>query len=115
MSHEVAREVQHYQPDTIASGTTSAVINVRGGTLVAIQTPASIVSTTFTIQAAVALDGTYTTVKDPVTGTQYTGIIAASGWYFIPPSISAGLKYFKVVYSATETAKTFNYIYRPID
>ena len=113
--HEVGYEVQHYQPDTIASGTTSAEINIRGGTLVALKTPAGISSTTFTITACEASGGTFVTVKDPVTGDAYTGIIAASGWYFIPPYISASLKYFKFVYGSSETAKEFKYIYRPID
>jgi hypothetical protein len=101
--------------DTIASGTTTAEFNLKGGTLCGIYTPASISSTSMTITAATSSGGTFLPVRDPETGTAYTITIAASGYYYIPPQISAGLKYLKLVCGSSETSKTFTISYRVIE
>lgn len=105
----------YYKLDTIASGTTSAELDLEGGTLVNIITPSGISSTTFTITYSNVTGGTFVTLKNPDTGIAYTGVIAASGGYPIHPAITAGLRYIKIVYSASETAKTFKYGVRSID
>lgn len=101
--------------DTIASGTTSAELDIQGGTLVGIVIPASIASTTFTITAALASGGTFLTVKDPLTNSAYTGNVTQSGWYFIDPAVTAGLRYIKIVYSDSETTKAYSYVLRSFD
>lgn len=105
--------------DTIASGTTTAEIDLQGGTLIGIITPASIASTTATIQMAPTSAGTYVTVKDPLgtittAGGNISMTIASSGYYVLPLSVTAGLRFIKLVTGSTETNKTFTFVYRAV-
>lgn len=117
MSHENAQVTLKFISDTITSGTTSAEIDLKGGTLVALRTPASIASSTFTITVSDVSGGTYLTLKDPtVTGTNTrTYNITSSGQYDIAPGVTAGVRYVKIVYNSSETSKTFQYGLRSID
>ena len=101
--------------DTIASGTDSGVIDLKGGTLLGIITPAGISSITYTMQASDVVDGTYLTVKNPDTGVAYSGTVAASGWYPINAAVTVGLPFVKFIFNASETAKTFKYSYRSFE
>lgn len=116
----LATEKVVYKSVTIADGTTTAEIDLKGGTLVGLFTPASIASSSVTITVAPETGGTFVTAKDPVgsiapAGAAYTLTIAQSGYYAIPPSVTAGMRFIKLVMSDTETAKTFTLAYRSID
>lgn len=117
MSHDIAQATLVYYPDTIASGTASGLIDLRGGTLVSLITPASLSSTTCTITVSDTPTGTFVTACDPtVSGTNTrTFNIASSKYYDFAPSVTAGMRYIKFVYGSTETAKTMKYGIRSID
>ena len=116
MSDKIKQWKCKYLSDTIASGTSSAELDLLGGTLVSIITPASLASTTFTITVSDISGGTFLTCKDPINaGTTRTFTVAASGYYDIPPAITAGMRYIKVVFGSSETAKTIKYGIRNID
>lgn len=116
MSDKIKQWKVRYISDTIASGTTSAELDLIGGTLVSIITPASLASTTFTITVSDVSGGTFVTAKDPLTsGNTRTFTIAASGYYDIPPAITAGMRYIKVVFGSSETTKLIKYGIRNID
>lgn len=105
---------------TIASGTTTAEIDLKGGTLVAVKLPSGLSSTTLKIQEAPFAGGTYTNIIDGLGsyGTQGADIqftIAASKTVIIPPTISCGLRYIKLLFGSSETAATITYIVRNLD
>jgi hypothetical protein len=103
------------KPDTIASGTDSAEIDLLGGTLVGIIAPSGISSSTFTINTLTESGGTEYDLISSTTGVEYTGNIAAGKQSYIEPTVAASLGIIKVTYSASETAKTFHYVYRSIE
>ena len=104
---------------TIASGTTTAVIDLDKRVLVGVQTPASIASSALTINQAYQSDGTYAPVYDGL--GQYGAVgdvtftIASSKYVIIPPTVTAGIPFIKLVFGSTETAKTFIYYTREIN
>lgn len=115
MSHENAQVTLKFVPDTIASGTTSAEIDLKGGTLCSLITPASIASTSYTIQFSDVSGGTFVTLCNPDTGTAYTGVVASSKGYTFTPAVTLGIRYIKFVFGSSETAKTFKYGLRSVD
>jgi hypothetical protein len=104
---------------TIASGTTTAAIDLGRRVLVGVQTPASIASTTLKIKVAPSTAGTYVNVYDGlgqyVTVGDFITTIASSKYIPIPPPLTAGVPYCKLEFGSTETAKTFTYYTREIE
>lgn len=104
---------------TIASGTTTAAINLYRRVLVGVQTPASIASTTLKLQVAASESGTYVTVYDGLgqygTAGDFQTSIASSKYTPIPPPLTAGVPFCKLEFGSTETAKTFIYYTREIE
>jgi hypothetical protein len=103
---------------TIASGTDSAVINLQNRVLVGVQIPASVSSTSMKINGSNKTDGTFTAIYDglgqfgPVGDISFT--IASSKYVLIPPTITAGIEFAKLIFGASETAKTYTYFTREI-
>lgn len=93
---------------TLASGTTSSEIDVKGKSLYAIQTPASIASSTLSFQGASASGGTFAPVWDDAGAA--VSITCASSQIVALPNKHMNLRaipYLKLVTGTTETAKTF--------
>ena len=104
--------------DTIASGTTTAEIDLGNRVLVAVICPASISSTTMKIATAAAAGGTYVNAHDGL--GQYGAVgditftVAASKGVDIPPAMAASWTNIKLVFGSSESAKTFTYVTREI-
>ena len=104
----------------VATDTTEA-IDLKGKVLVGIDVP-ELTSTDFTLLNALSKGGTYKTVKDPLgfaggtAGAEINFILeaAASGYYAIPPYITAGLEWIKIAFGSAETAE-INLITREIE
>lgn len=103
---------------TIASGTTSGEINLKDRVLVGLTTPSGISSTTMKIAQAFSDGATYVNIQDGLgqygAAGDLTFTIAASKYYAIPPSVTAGCPNIKFVFGSSETAKTFGYRTREI-
>lgn len=97
----------------INGSATSAEVDLEGGTLVGVFCPASISSTSFTFTCATAAGGTFVTLQSPG-GTDYTVTIASSKYIALPATVFAGVRFMKLVGSASETAKTFTLAVRPV-
>lgn len=94
----------------LAATATTAEIDLKGGTLVGITIP-ELTSTSFTITAAAATGGTFRTVRDSTgiyaaAGSDITFTISSTsvGFYPIPPALTAGLRFVKIVFGSSETA-----------
>jgi hypothetical protein len=102
-------EYKNFQPlvatadVSISSGqTASAALDLMGGTLCGIYLPASMVGTSLTFQAASSASGSYQTVQK--NGSDMTLSFAASKYIVLNPSDFSGIRFLKIVSSATETA-----------
>lgn len=98
-----------YVDRALAAATLTAEIDLEGGTLIGITIP-EVVSTTIEIQAATATAGTFRTLRDPfgLYGTEDTDISLAIGttsvgYYPVPPDITFGIRFIKLLFSASET------------
>lgn len=104
---------------TIASGTTTAAINLGRRVLVGVQTPSGIASSVLKLQVASSESGTYVSVYDGLgqygTAGDFQTSIAASKYIPIPPPLTAGVPFCKLEFGSTETTKTFIYYTREID
>lgn len=112
-------KVQGYTT-TITSGTTTSEIDLKGGTLVAVILPAGLSSTQMKISASSTSGGTYANIIDGLgqygtLGGDLTFTIAASKILPIPPSITAGFRYIKLLPQSTETNATLTYLVRNFD
>lgn len=103
---------------TIASGTTTDEINLNRRVLVGVYIPASVASTSMKISTASAAAGTFVAIQDGL--AQYgaagdvTFTIAASKYLSIPPAITAGVNYIKLVFGSSETAKAYTLVFREV-
>lgn len=109
-----------YTDIALAAAATTAAIDLEGGTLVSVSIP-ELTSTTFTITVSTTLTGTYRTVRDAfgLWGTEDTDVSAAIGttsvgFYPIPDDITKGIRFFKLVFSSSETA-TITVAIRSVD
>lgn len=96
----------HY---TLTAGVTPE-IDLLGDTLAGVLLESDITSTTFTIQVARDTDGTYVTVKDPLSGgtdITYTVGGATTGYFPISPLITAGFRYCKIAFDQSETRDVY--------
>lgn len=114
-SHDVNNHKIRYVNSAIASGTTSAAVDIRGGTLVGIFTPASLASTALTFKTATELGGAYVAVKDKTNAAYSITVDSSAAYYAIDPSIAAGLRFVQVEAGSSEMTKTFTLVYRNID
>ena len=116
MSHYINEGMLYSVSKTITSGTVTTEIDLQGGTFCGLIVPASLSSTICTITASPTTGGTFTTVKDPTTNAAYTITTSGSAaWYFIPPIVTASLRYIKINFDQTETSKTITVVYRSMD
>ena len=104
----------------LAASATTAEQRLNLGTLVGVSIP-ELTSTSFTITNSPTAGGTFRTVRDPfgsfgAADADVTASIGTTsvGYYPIPPALSAGLNYFKLVFSSSETA-TITLFYRSVD
>jgi hypothetical protein len=103
------------QDFTIASGTTSAEIDLKGGTLAGLRCPSGIASSSVKVTSTNAASGTYIEdLEDGLTTDKSYSIVASKRRLFKPSDV-AGLRFIKFVFSSTETAKTFTVDYRSIE
>lgn len=100
---------------TIASGqTVSAAVNLGGGTLVGIITPAALTGTSFTFQTSDAIDGTYVTCEDGA-GAAIAKTVSASKDIKIAPTDLLRRRYLKIVSNSAEAAdRTLKLIISPV-
>lgn len=92
---------------------TSAAIDLRGKTLCGIFVPASFVGTSLTFSTSLTKSGTYVSMRDGA-GSAYSKTIAASQFLPLNPQDFAGVRFLKVISSATETSKTLTLATRNI-
>jgi hypothetical protein len=100
-----------YITNTIAAGTTSAVIPLRGMWLLRVVLPASFASTSMKIATSDAADGTFTTIYDA--GADKSWTIAASKNVNVS-DLRIIANYFQVTFGTSETAMTVTYVAVPI-
>ena len=104
---------------TIASGTTTAAIDLQRRVLVGVQTPSGIASTTLKLQVAESLTGTYVTIYDGLgmygAVGEFATAIAASEYIPIPPPLTAGVPFCKLQFNSSETDKTYIIYTREIE
>jgi hypothetical protein len=82
--------------------------------LVAIETPATLVSTSLTLKACATKDGTFVPVHDS-SGNAVTITVGTSRYITLQPAQFGLLPYIKLTTAATETAtRTINLYTRPI-
>ena len=105
---------------SLAAAATTAAIDLQGGTLVGLYLP-NLTSTTFTITSSPTELGTYQTLADALgtyttAGNDITFTIGATSnkWFPLPPALTAGLVFIKLVFGSSETAD-ITYIIRNID
>lgn len=93
-----------------ASGTTSATVDLKGGTLSAFKFPSALVGTAVTFQGS--LDGTnFGTVKDEL-GADLTWTFSANGVVSNMTNNFFGIRYVRVVSNDTETSEV-DFILQP--
>ncbi|CAB4213855.1 hypothetical protein UFOVP1454_2 [uncultured Caudovirales phage] len=99
-----------YTTISLSSSTTTAEIDLEGGTLCALKLP-ELTSTTFTITWCEQSGGTFVTLKDwlgayTTAGSAITFTIGATslGGGTFPPALTAGLRFIKIVFDSSETA-----------
>lgn len=109
-----------YKDISLSASDTTAEIDLLGGTLVGVTIP-ELTSTSFTITAATTSGGTFRTVREALNtftsaDNDITFTIGSTsvGYYPIPPTLTAGLQFIKLVFSSSETA-TITIAYRGID
>lgn len=104
--------------DTILTGAATDEVDLKNRVLVGVITPSGISSVTMKIAAAPKKGGTFVNIQDGL--GQYGAIgditftMAASKHLTIPPTITANLTNIKLVFNASETAKTFTLVTREI-
>ena len=100
---------------TILSGATvSNAIDIGGGTLVGLITPAALTSTAISFQSAPSLAGTYVACKDGA-GSSISKTVAASQDIKIASSDLFGRQFLKLVAGTTEGAdRIITLIIRPV-
>ena len=113
----IARDRTYSTEITVPNGgTKSSIVDGRGHILVAISTPASLTSTTATVQ--VSLDGgtTWLAATDP-DGSPITITLAASRYIAVPvatmPAVNGMLRL--VLGSAEAAARSLHAHFRPLD
>lgn len=100
--------------DTI-TGTSSVEFDLEGGTLVGVITPASLASTAITFSASVEAGGTaYPIVASDKTVYTLT-TDATARYYYVDPTVTAGVGFITLTMGSSETAKTITLVYRNID
>jgi hypothetical protein len=99
--------------DVTFSGTTSAAIDMSGLQLVAIETPASVVGSSFTFTASVSASGTFDPIYDEA--LQYSLPFGANRWMTVKLAVCCGVPFLKLVSNGSEAAgTTFKLICRPL-
>lgn len=115
----MGKTTYHIQETTIASGTTTDMIQLDGKTLVGVIIPASVSSVNMKILNAIDPSDTPVAIYDGdgIFGLvgDYNPTIAASKSIIIPPSVSASLINIKLEFDASETTKTYKLITREIE
>ena len=92
---------------TIASGTATPEIDLGQYSLVGIYTPASLVSTSLTFTAAPNGGGTHATIKNTSNTAISVTVDSSAAYYALAPDSFAGIRFLKIVTSASETNKVF--------
>ena len=86
-SQEINSQRVEYDAYSVASATTTGVIDLKGGTLVGVYAGADLTSTTFTLTMSPTEEGTYVTVKDPLaSGAAITYTIGSTATGYFPIS-----------------------------
>jgi len=100
------------------TGTTTSEINLLGGVLVGIITPASIASTNIKISTARAAGETHVNAYDGIGKYGAVGdfnpTIASSKYIPVPPEFTCGMSVAKLILGSSETSKTFIIVVRDI-
>ena len=119
-THGIEANKLIYKDISLSAATTTEEIDLNGGTLVGVTIP-ELTSTSFTITAATASGGTFRTVRDPfgtfgIEDTDVSFAIGSTsvGFYPVPPTLTAGLRFIKLVFASSETA-TITVAYRSIE
>lgn len=104
---------------TIVSGTDTSVIDLQDRVLVGVQLPASVSSTSMTVNGSNKSDGTFSPIYDGLGSYGAVGdisfTVASEKYVVIPPTITAGINYAKLVFGSSETDKTYTYYTREIE
>lgn len=107
--HGLSQEKVTFIPKVCVAGVTPE-IDLLGGTLCGLLLLADITSTTFTITVSNESGGTFVTVKDPLgtyvsAGSTITFTVGstATGYFPIPPFVTAGFRYCKITLDSSET------------
>lgn len=108
------KEIIRYFSDTIASGTTTAEIDLEGATLVALRTPASLASTSITFTAAATSGGTFLPLKDQNGNTITVTVSGTASQHALAPADFAGVRFIKLVCGSTETSKQLTVVGREL-
>ena len=109
-SHDIKNQKPRFDAHALAAATTTAEIDLEGGTLVGILLLADITSTTFTITVSNISGGTFVTLKDPLASgaaITYTVGATATGYFPINPINTQGFRYCKIVFGSSETATIY--------
>ena len=100
---------------TIASGTTSAEIDLKGSTTCGIETPSGLSSTLITLKRANDSGGTFNAVKDVTDTLISITVNSGSDYYALQPSDMAGIRFVKIETGSSETNKTFKIVVRGLE
>lgn len=103
-----------YQSATINGGTASGAIDLLENTLIGLRIPASMSGTLLTFKAAEKEDGTYIDLYDKDNAQISVTIGTSARHYQLDPVRFAGVRFLKIISSATETSKTLTLVTRPI-
>lgn len=98
-----------YLPQTLVAGV-SPEIDLKGGTLLGVLLEGDVSSTTFSISVARQAGGTYVTNKDSQNSgvdVTYTLAATATGYYSIPPAVTAGMRFCKLNFNQSETPTVY--------
>ena len=99
---------------TAASGTTSTTADLEGRTLVGIITPASLASTSLTIDVSDTDGGTYRTLVDKNSTEFVITVDSTTRQYYFEPVVMAGVRFLQIEFGTSETAKTVTLVTRPL-
>jgi hypothetical protein len=99
---------------TIANaGTTSAAVDLGAAAVCGIEMPATITGVALTIHGCSTSGGTYGVLRT-VGGVALAVTVAASGKYYIDPTITQGWPYIKVVMDAQSQSTAITLLCRPV-
>lgn len=93
-----------FLPQVLVAGV-SPEIDLKGGTLLGVLLEGDVTSTAFSISVARKAGGTYVTNKDSQNAgidVTYTLADTATGYYSIPPAITAGMRFCKINFNQSE-------------